>query len=79
VPGHTCDSFPDEVAVMVADGHELAHHSYNHVAPADLSPDAEQRDLAALAKFGVTPKGYALLSILIKPCFCSRCTALCMT
>lgn len=62
VPGHTCDSFPDEVAAIVADGHELAHHSYNHMAPAELTPDAERRDferaLAALAKFGVTPKGY---------------------
>ncbi|GAB4113704.1 MAG: polysaccharide deacetylase [Roseiflexaceae bacterium] len=62
IPGHTIDSFPGEVAAIQAAGHELAHHSYNHVAPADLTPDQERADferaMAALARIGVRPSGY---------------------
>jgi len=62
VPGHTLESFPEEVAHIVTAGHELAHHSYNHVAPNELSPAAERADferaLAAFHRIGITPVGY---------------------
>src|SRR5215212_10088482 len=28
IPGHTIDSFPEVVAGILAEGHEVAHHSY---------------------------------------------------
>jgi peptidoglycan/xylan/chitin deacetylase (PgdA/CDA1 family) len=43
VPGHTIETFPDAVAALVADGHEIAHHGWTHRRPADLSR-AEERD-----------------------------------
>ena len=61
VPGHTVESFPAETAAIRDAGHELAHHSYNHVAPNELSPAAERTDferaLAAFQSNGVTPVG----------------------
>ncbi|NWG20921.1 MAG: polysaccharide deacetylase [Chloroflexi bacterium] len=62
IPGHTVDSFPAQVEAILADGHEVAHHSYAHVDPSEQTPDEERHDmeraLAALARLGVTPAGY---------------------
>ncbi len=33
VPGHTADSFPKVVEAIVADGHEIGHHSYARPLP----------------------------------------------
>lgn len=30
IPGHTIDSFPEEVAAVVKDGHEIGLHGYSH-------------------------------------------------
>ena len=43
IPGHTIESFPDEVAAILQDGHEVAHHSYAHVDPSEQTPDEERR------------------------------------
>lgn len=62
VPGHTVESFPDETLAIRDAGHELAHHSYNHVAPAEQSADEEREDieraLNAFAAIDVRPIGY---------------------
>jgi peptidoglycan/xylan/chitin deacetylase (PgdA/CDA1 family) len=62
VPGHTIDSFPHETDSILQAGHELAHHSYNHMAPNDLGLDGERTDferaLAAFDRIGVRPVGY---------------------
>jgi peptidoglycan/xylan/chitin deacetylase (PgdA/CDA1 family) len=62
VPGLTADRWPDAVERILAAGHEVAHHSYAHVAPVDQTDDEERADferaLAALARHGVTPQGY---------------------
>ena len=62
VPGHTIDSFPDKVAMIIEAGHEIAHHSYAHVDPAGQSELEERRDmeraLEALERIGIKPKGY---------------------
>lgn len=62
IPGHTVESFPEEVAAILADGHEVAHHSYAHVDPSEQSPAEERRDmeraLEALRRIGVQPAGY---------------------
>jgi peptidoglycan-N-acetylglucosamine deacetylase len=62
IPGHTVDSFPEPVAAILTDGHEVAHHSYAHVDPSGQTPDEERRDmeraLEALRRAGVAPLGY---------------------
>jgi peptidoglycan-N-acetylglucosamine deacetylase len=62
IPGHTIDSFPEQVATILDAGHEVAHHSYAHVDPSTQTPDAERRDLEraldALDRIGVQPLGY---------------------
>jgi peptidoglycan/xylan/chitin deacetylase (PgdA/CDA1 family) len=62
VPGLTADRWPDAVTRILEAGHEVAHHSYAHVAPVDQTADEERRDLElgleALARHGVTPEGY---------------------
>jgi len=62
VPGLTADRWPDAVARILEAGHEIAHHSYAHVAPVDQTEDEERHDLelglAALARHGITPEGY---------------------
>ena len=45
IPGHTIESVPDEVAAILQDGHEVAHHSYAHVDPSEQTPDEERRDM----------------------------------
>lgn len=62
IPGHTVDSFPQETLTICDAGHELAHHSYNHVAPAEQSADEERYDmeraLQAFDAIDVRPIGY---------------------
>lgn len=62
IPGHTVESYPDETLAILEAGHEIAHHSYAHIAPSEQTPDAERRDmeraLAALAAIDVRPAGY---------------------
>lgn len=62
VPGHTIESFPGQVDAILADGHEVAHHSYAHTDPSEQSPDEERADmeraLEVLRTIGVTPHGF---------------------
>src|SRR5262245_33683269 len=63
VPGHTLATWPDSVAAIVADGHELASHGWYHEDFADLSDDEQRagldRSFAALAEAGGTaPTGW---------------------
>ncbi len=62
IPGHTVDSFPDEVRMIQDAGHEIGHHSYAHVDPSEQSPDEERADMErafeALARVGVKPLGF---------------------
>lgn len=63
VPGHTCDTFPEQCARIAAAGHEFAHHGYCHEVPATLSRDQEadviERGSAAIARVsGKRPTGY---------------------
>lgn len=62
VPGMTADRWPDAVQKILEAGHEVAHHSYAHVAPVDQSDDEERADferaLAALDRHGIAPVGY---------------------
>ncbi len=45
VPGHTACAFPDMVRQIVAEGHEVAHHSWVHENPAHFDEADERRNL----------------------------------
>ncbi len=45
IPGFTIESWPKECAAVVSDGHEVAHHSWAHVPPANQSREEEEADL----------------------------------
>jgi peptidoglycan/xylan/chitin deacetylase (PgdA/CDA1 family) len=43
--GFTIDSYPKACEEVVAGGHEIAHHSWAHIPPADQTPEEEEADL----------------------------------
>src|SRR6056297_1429274 len=45
VPGHTLETFRDEIEAVAADGHELGVHGYSHENPTDLSREQEDEIL----------------------------------
>ena len=45
VPGFTIESWPRESAAVAAAGHEIAHHSWAHIPPANQTRDEEEADL----------------------------------
>ncbi len=63
VPGHTAYAFPNIVAAVCAQGHEIVHHGWVHENPADFDESGERRNLEeglrALERVvGVRPSGY---------------------
>ena len=63
VPGFTIESHPNACEAVVADGHEIAHHSWAHIPPAEQTRDAEEADLVraneAIARLtGRKARGY---------------------
>jgi peptidoglycan-N-acetylglucosamine deacetylase len=45
VPGFTIESHPKACEAVVQDGHEIAHHSWAHIPPANQRRDEEEADL----------------------------------
>jgi peptidoglycan/xylan/chitin deacetylase (PgdA/CDA1 family) len=63
IPGFTIESWPRESAAVVEGGHEVAHHSWAHVPPADQTREQEEADLVraneAIARLsGRKARGY---------------------
>src|SRR5690242_9344629 len=63
IPGFTIESHPDACARVVEHRHEVAHHSWAHVPPANQSRDEEEADLVraneAIARLtGRKARGY---------------------
>jgi peptidoglycan/xylan/chitin deacetylase (PgdA/CDA1 family) len=62
IPGHTADTFPDACGAIIDQGHEVAHHGYNHRSLSSMTYEEEdmamQMGFSALAKLGVKPLGY---------------------
>jgi len=63
VPGFTIESHPAACEAVVQDGHEVAHHSWAHVPPAQQSREEEEADLVraneAIARLtGRNARGY---------------------
>jgi peptidoglycan/xylan/chitin deacetylase (PgdA/CDA1 family) len=45
IPGFTIESWPKECDAVVAAGHEVAHHSWAHIPPANQTREEEEADL----------------------------------
>ena len=45
IPGFTIESWPRECAAVVEGGHEVAHHSWAHIPPANQTRTEEEADL----------------------------------
>jgi len=45
VPGFTIESWPRESAAVVEGGHEIGHHSWAHIPPANQTRQEEEADL----------------------------------
>lgn len=62
VPGFAAERWPGMVDAVVEAGHEVAHHSYSHRPPMELSEAEDraefERGLRALELRGVSPRGY---------------------
>ena len=63
IPGFTIESHPRACEAVAAGGHEVAHHSWAHIPPAEQSREEEARDLvrandAILRLCGRKARGY---------------------
>ena len=63
VPGFTIESWPKESAAVAEAGHEIGHHSWAHIPPANQTRDEEEADLVRAndnikALTGRTARGY---------------------
>ena len=63
VPGHSIETFPEQVAQVVAAGHELGAHGYSHENPISMTRDQEEEVLARCVDLiekvsGARPRGY---------------------
>jgi peptidoglycan/xylan/chitin deacetylase (PgdA/CDA1 family) len=62
VPGWTVDRYPATVEAILADGHEIGHHSYAHFSPFAQTEDEERADferaLETLRRAGVEVEGF---------------------
>jgi len=63
IPGHIIETYPAASAKVVEAGHEIGHHGWTHVPPANLSREAEEAGLVrgneAIKRLsGQTARGY---------------------
>ena len=42
IPGHSIETFPDEISAVAAAGHEIGVHGYSHENPIAMSPEQEE-------------------------------------
>ncbi|MFM9883956.1 MAG: polysaccharide deacetylase family protein [Burkholderiales bacterium] len=45
IPGHTIETYPDACAQVVEAGHEIGHHGWTHVPPANMTRVEEEEGL----------------------------------
>jgi peptidoglycan/xylan/chitin deacetylase (PgdA/CDA1 family) len=45
IPGHTIETYPERCRDVFAAGHEIAHHGWTHVPPADMTREQEEAGL----------------------------------
>lgn len=63
IPGHSIETFPDQVRMVADGGHEIGAHGYSHENPISLSPQQEEDILARSIELieaisGSRPRGY---------------------
>ena len=63
IPGTVIETYPDESKRAVDEGHEIAHHGWTHIPPADLSREKEEegivRGIESIERLsGRKPRGY---------------------
>lgn len=63
IPGHSIETFPEEVEAVVAAGHEIAAHGYSHENPIAMTAEQEEdvlvRSIELIARTsGKRPRGY---------------------
>ncbi len=63
IPGHSMETFPDQMAAVAAGGHEIGIHGYSHENPIDMSLEQEEAVLdkcigLATNLMGKPPTGY---------------------
>src|SRR6266566_2299436 len=63
VPGHSIDTFPEQIRMVVDAGHELGAHGYSHENPISMTPKQEEDVLARCVDLiektsGKKPRGY---------------------
>ena len=63
MPGFTIESWPKESAAVVEGGHEIGHHSWAHIPPANQTREEEEADLVRANEnirklTGRTARGY---------------------
>lgn len=62
-PGHTIETYRDDVSAVARAGHELGHHGWTHRVPASLGREGEAEELrrgieAIESLTGAGPRGY---------------------
>jgi peptidoglycan/xylan/chitin deacetylase (PgdA/CDA1 family) len=45
IPGHTLETYPDQCKRVFDAGHEIGHHGWTHVPPANMTRDEEEAGL----------------------------------
>ncbi|HWL29277.1 MAG TPA: polysaccharide deacetylase family protein, partial [Burkholderiaceae bacterium] len=45
IPGMVIAAYPEACEAIVAAGHEVGHHGWTHVPPADLAPEVEAHEM----------------------------------
>jgi peptidoglycan/xylan/chitin deacetylase (PgdA/CDA1 family) len=63
IPGHTIETFPEQMRMVVAAGHEIGLHGYSHENPIAMTPEQEEavllRSIALATDLaGAPPRGY---------------------
>ena len=63
IPGHTLETYPDQCRAVFDGGHEIGHHGWTHVPPAEMTREQEEAGLARANEqirklTGRTARGY---------------------
>ncbi|CBJ79307.1 Cyclic imide hydrolase [Xenorhabdus bovienii str. Jollieti] len=63
IPGHSIETFPEQMKMVVDAGHEIGVHNYSHENPIDMTPEQErivlQKSIDMVTKLsGKKPTGY---------------------
>ena len=58
IPGHSIETFPDSVKMIVEAGHEIGAHGYSHENPVAMSPKQEEDVLAKCVDLIEKVSGY---------------------